>query len=144
MKIEKAIYDLKEELHKKVIDVVNEVLIEAQQELKATAPKDTTFYANNMKVERAEKIGTIIKGRVYNDTTVYTKDGMEYSLGEILEHGTKPHAIPNAFGWGYIYGFESPQYYRTLQEDWHPGTSAQPHWQPVYDKSVIKLERLLK
>lgn len=144
MKIEKAMYDLKQELHSKVINVVNQVLEEAQQELQATAPKDTGFYASNMKVERAEKKGSIIQGRVYNDSTVYTKDGKEYSLGEILENGTPPHAIPNAFGWGYIYGFESPQYYRTLESDWHPGTLPQPHWQPVYDKSVIKLERLLK
>ena len=64
MKIEKAMYDLKQELHSKVINVVNQVLEEAEQELQATAPKDTGFYAYNMKVERAKKIGSIIQGRV--------------------------------------------------------------------------------
>lgn len=36
-------YDLKQELHSKVINVVNQVLEEAQQELQATAPKTLDF-----------------------------------------------------------------------------------------------------
>ena len=142
MKIEKAMYDLKQELHSKVINVVNQVLEEAQQELQATAPKDTGFYANNMKVERAEKIGSIIQGRVYNDSTVYTSDGREYSLGEILEYGTKPHLITPVNANYLHFNINGKDVFTKLVH--HPGTLPQPHWQPVYDKSVIKLERLLK
>lgn len=142
MKIEKVIYDLNKDLQNKVVNIVNEVLEEALQELKDTAPVDTGYYKESMKIKEAVKRGNIIKGKVYNDNIVATTSGKEYVLGELLEHGTAPHMI---------YPVNSPRLHFQIngkeiyaKKVSHPGTIPQPHWQPVYEKSKIKLERMLK
>lgn len=142
MKIEKAITEYKKDLNIKVEQIVNQVLEEALQELKATAPEDAGLYKFEMKKENATRQGNIIKGRVYNDSTVYTSDGREYSLGEILEYGTKPHLIRPVESNYLHFNVNGNDVFTKLVH--HPGTMPQPHWQPVIDKTEIKLERLLK
>lgn len=144
MKISKDIIKYSKDIDKKVEEIVNETLEYAWEEVVNNAPVDTGEYVSSIKIENASKSGFKIKGRVFSDLTVSTKSGETYVLGELLENGTRPHAIPNAFNWGVKYGFESPQYARTLEPDWHPGFNPIPHWQPAYDKAEIKIDNLIK
>ena len=144
MKISRDIKKYADNLDNIVEDIVNDTLEYAWEQVIEKAPIDTGEYVSSIQIENATKKGFKIKGRVYSDLKVITKSGESYLLGELLENGTRPHAIPNAFGWGWKYGFESPQYERTLDPDWHPGFRPIPHWQPAYDKASIKFDRLIK
>ena len=46
---------------------------------------------------------------------VTSKAGDSYNLGQLLETGTMPHAIPNAFGYGEWFG---------VDPNFHPGMKA--------------------
>ena len=92
------------------------------------APRQYGNYANSIHVEPTKQEGNELKTIIGSDLMVYTKAGAAYNLGFLLETGTDPHAIPNAFGWGDIYGYDSPQYQRTLEPDWHPGAIAYVHY----------------
>ena len=64
--------------------------------------------------------------------------GKVYNLGYLLENGTFEHAIPNAFGRGFTYGYTDTmgRYHKgTLDKDWHPGTIAQPHYALALEKN---------
>jgi len=64
--------------------------------------------------------------------------GTRYNLGYLLEHGTYEHAIPNAFGLGFYWSFTSKNgtfHKGTLDENWHPGTLAQPHYSIALEKN---------
>lgn len=144
MKIERFIKDYSEELEDTIIEIVDETVQSIWQDVKNKAPIDTGEYISSITYEPTHKTKKGYAGSVYSDYTVTTKNGEEYLLGELLENGTDPHAIPNAFGWGDIYGYDSPQYERTTRPDWHPGMLPQPHWQPAYDNANDKIDRLLK
>ena len=77
----------------------------------------------------------IIKTFIGSGATVTSKAGKSYNLGYLLEHGTLNHAIPNAFNWGVIYGFDSERYFRTCRDDWHPGSIAIPHYKLALEKN---------
>lgn len=92
------------------------------------APRQYGVYASSIKANPTVQEGNTLKTTIGSDLMVYTKSGQAYNLGFLLETGTDPHAIPNAFGWGDIYGYDSEQYQRTLSPDWHPGTVAHIHY----------------
>ena len=148
LKISKEIKKYSDDLDNKLKDIVNSTLLFTYEELVAKAPADTHYYISQMQVDNAEKKKkNIIYGRVFNDIVVTSKAGDIYCLGELLENGTRPHAIPNAFGKGYYYGYvdENGKYHKgTLDKDWHPGFRPIPHWQPAYEKAIIHMDRLLK
>lgn len=144
MNISRQIKDYVDNLDNKVLDIVNETIEYAWEEVVNNVPVDTGEYVTSIQIEPATKQGNKITGKVVSHYTVTTKEGKEYLLGELLENGTYPHAIPNAFNWGVKYGFDSPQYKRTLQSDWHPGFAPIPHWQPAYDKANVKIDNLIK
>lgn len=52
--------------------------------------------------EEGEKISTFIGSGLQ----VTSKAGDSYNLGLLLETGTSPHAIPNAFGYGENFGID--------------------------------------
>jgi hypothetical protein len=52
--------------------------------------------------KEADKISTFIGSNLM----VTSKAGDSYNLGELLETGTMPHAIPNAFGFGEDFGID--------------------------------------
>lgn len=126
------------------IDVISaniiDNIIQAQREtadiicedVKDLAPKGKTGeYAESIKVGETIVERGVISTEIYTDATVTTKDNKEYNLGFLLETGTNPHAIPNAFGRGNYYGYigADGRYHKgTLDDDWHPGTIAQPHF----------------
>lgn len=93
-------------------------------------------YSKSIKVGNTQINGNRITTQIYTGLTVNAKStGNSYNLGFLLETGTNPHAIPNAFNWGVIYGYDSPMYKRTLEPDWHPGFPAMPHFIPALNKN---------
>lgn len=124
--------------------VINE-LIHAQREtakqvetdVKNSAPVGTGTYRDSIKVsETTVKNGKITTKITTNLVVGPAKStGKSYLLGQLLENGTSHHAIPNAFGWGNIFGYDSPMYQMTLSPYWHPGFTAMPHFQPSLNKN---------
>lgn len=108
-----------------------------ESDVKASAPVGTGKYQNSISVKKTETTKNGIKTRITSDLIVgpAKSTGKSYLLGSLLENGTSNHAIPNAFDWGRIYGYDSEQYRRTLDPNWHPGFIAMPHWVPALDKN---------
>lgn len=100
------------------------------------APVKTGEYITSIDIDGPTKENNTISTFIGSDLTVEAKStNKSYNLGYLLEHGTLPHAIPNAFDWGNIYGFDSEQYARTLQYNWHPGMYANPHYRLALEKN---------
>lgn len=64
----------------------------------------TGTYIASIKVEDTKQDGDKISTFIGSDLQVTSKAGDSYNLGWMLETGTRPHAIPNAFGWGEEFG----------------------------------------
>lgn len=138
----KKLYELSISIDKKVKNILpkleeaqKETAKEVEKSIKNKAPYKTGKYSESIKTYDTEKKKNEISTFIGSDLQVNTKAGNSYNLGFLLETGTDPHAIPNAFGWGDIYGYDSPQYQRTLDPDWHPGTIAQPHYKPALEEN---------
>ena len=110
------------------------------------APVKTGDYIASINIDETKKEGNVISTFIGSDMSVGpTKwtGGKIYNLGYLLENGTFQHAIPNAFGKGFYYGYTDAmgRYHKgTLDKDWHPGTIAQPH----YELALIKNKKLYK
>lgn len=102
------------------------------------APLNTGEYLSSIRIEDTRDEDGKYKTFIGSDLTVgpAKSTGKSYNLGYLLETGTDPHAIPNAFDWGRIYGYDSVQYKRTQEPNWHPGTVAQPHYSPALLKNM--------
>lgn len=133
-------------LHLKKIDkkILND-LAKAQRETAESICKDAQSlapgngeYKNSIKVTNTEMDGKKITTKIVTDVTVTAKsNGNVYNLGALLENGTMPHAIPNAFGWGDLFGYDSYMYKRTLDPNWHPGFVSMPHFIPALNKNKL-------
>ena len=108
--VKKAVQETAEDIWNDVTDIANY--------------GETGNFISSIDISPIEETNGSIKTIIGSDLMVTAKNGNSYNLGYLLENGTLHHAIPNAFDWGRIYGYSSPQYYRTLQDDWHPGTQA--------------------
>lgn len=139
----KDIRQLKTDLRKMATNVKRE-LKKAQRETAEQIRKDAQLmapgngaYSESIMVRKTiikgDDISTVVSTRVL--TPVAKSTGRQYNLGFLLETGTDPHAIPNAFDWGRIYGYDSEMYKRTLQKDWHPGFVAMPHFIPAMNRN---------
>lgn len=124
-------------------DIDNEVM-EAQrrtaqqiwEDVIGYAPVKTGEYISSITIDDTIKEKNTISTFIGSDLTVEAKStDKKYNLGYLLEHGTLPHAIPNAFNWGVIYGFDSEQYARTLRYNWHTGMYANPHYRLALEKN---------
>ena len=110
-----------------------------QQDAKYFAPVNTGKYKSSIKLGETRYEKGVIKTEVYTDATVQTKAGVIYNLGYLLENGTLQHAIPNAWGKGYTFGYTDEKgihHKGTMDPDWHPGTPEQPHFIPALQKNV--------
>ena len=145
----------------KLTDKIQSEIIKAQQETAKQIETDARAmapgrgpYSESIKARDTEVQRKKISTKVSTDmmTPVAISTGRSYNLGFLLETGTNPHAIPNAFDWGRIYGYDSAMYKRTLADDWHPGFVAMPHLIPalnknktLYENNIMKaLERAMK
>lgn len=155
-----SIYDLIKKFKKWQKEIDNQV-IEAQrktaevvwEDIIANAPVKSGEYISSIQIEDTKKEGHTITTLIGSDLKVgptkwgpsadpFNKDkglsnnapaGTEYCLGYLLEHGTLPHAIPNAFGRGFYWGSNGKK--GTLDPNWHVGTIAQPHYAPAVEKN---------
>ena len=139
----KSLNDLIKRLENWEKNIDNEIM-EAQQKTAQQiwedvidyAPVKTGNYIESIKIEGPTKENEVISTFIGSDLTVEAKStNKSYNLGYLIEHGTLPHAIPNAFDWGNIYGFDSEQYARTLRYNWHPGMYANPHYRLTLEKN---------
>ena len=150
----KSISELPDRL--KVIDVkVLNNLIQAQKEtadivcedVKTLAPSKTGQYRESIKVGETIRDINIIETPIYTDAIVETKSGIKYNLGYLLETGTDPHAIPNAFGFGNYYGYidSNGKYHKgTLDPDWHPGFVSMPHFSLGLENNKLLYRRKIR
>ena len=119
-----------------------------QQDVKYFAPDDKGIYKQSIQLGETTYDGSTIKTSVYTDATVSAKsNGNTYNLGMLLETGTDPHAIPNAWGKGYTYGYTGPdgRYHKgTMDPDWHPGSIPQPHFLPALNRNIALYKNNIK
>lgn len=132
---------------KKLITAQREVAEEICQDAQNYAPGNGE-YSNSIKVRETKVEGDEIITSITTDVTVTAKsNGNVYNLGFLLEHGTSHHAIPNAFDWGRIFGYDSDMYKRTLDPHWHPGFDAMPHFSLALidnkDEYSIRISKVL-
>ena len=76
---------------------------------------DTGAYIASIQIGDTKKDGDTISTFIGSDLQVTSKAGNSYNLGQLLETGTMPHAIPNAFGFGENFG---------IDPNFHPGMKA--------------------
>lgn len=98
------------------------------------APVDTGGYVSSIEVSPTVKEGNTIRTEIYTNATVSTLSGATYNLGYLLENGTSPHLIEpvNSNVLHFVVNGEDVFAKRVN----HPGTVAQPHFQPALDKNV--------
>lgn len=108
------------------------------EDIVENAPVRSGEYVSSIQISATEKNENEYKTFIGSDLVVgpAKSTGKTYNLGYLLETGTDPHAIPNAFNWGVIFGTDSVQYKMTLDPNWHPGTVAQPHYNPALLKNM--------
>lgn len=135
-------------------NIVNE-LIEVQRETADSICEDAkTFapgkgpYKDTIRVKDTEVKGNIISTEIITDFNVVAKyNGNVYNLGYLLENGTMQHAIPNAFGLGYTYGYvdiNGVRHKGTMDKDWHPGFAPLPHFIPALLNNKENYNKALK
>lgn len=124
-----------------VAKVEQKVAEKIKDDIIVNAPYKTGAYVNSIQIYPTEiennRITTFIGSDLTVGPTKWTGAKL-YNLGFLLEHGTFQHAIPNAWGKGFYYGYtdESGRFHKgTLDENWHPGTIAQPHYRLALEKN---------
>lgn len=128
---------IEKDLIPKLEEAQKETAKQIEEDVKLSAPVGTGKYKNSINVKDTETDDNSIKTRITSNLIVgpAKSTGKSYLLGALLENGTSNHAIPNAFNWGVIFGYDSPQYKMTLDPNWHPGFVAMPHWIPALSKN---------
>ena len=136
---------------------IDNQIMEAQQktaqqihvDIIENAPVDPGTYRSSIKVSETTKekdeIKTFIGSDMFVGPTKWTM-GKTYNLGYLLEHGTYEHAIPNAFGYGFYYGFTSKNgtfHKGTLDSNWHPGSIARPHFSLALEKNKELIKKYI-
>jgi len=125
----------------KVMEAQEKTAQQVWEDIIAYAPTKTGEYISSITIEGPIKDNNVIKSFIGSDMKVGpTKwtGGKSYLLGYLLENGTFEHAIPNAFGRGFTYGYTDAmgRYHKgTLDKDWHPGSIAQPHYALAVEKN---------
>lgn len=75
----------------------------------------TGAYIASIEIDDMKQEGDKISTFIGSSLQVTSKAGNSYNLGQLLETGTMPHAIPNAFGFGEDFG---------IDPNFHPGMRA--------------------
>ena len=134
--LSKDLQKLKEKVLINIKEAHEQTARQMYEDVISNAPVQMGTYKESITLETKDT-GTSFVSTVSSSLTVgpAISTGGIYNLGFLLETGTDPHAIPNAFNWGFIYGYNSDMYKRTLDPNWHPGTIAQPHYQPALLKA---------
>lgn len=131
--LDKHIERIKNRVINDLVEIQKETAEKICRDAKNFAPGDV--YKDSIKVNETEIKEDNISTSITTDILVQAKyNGNIYNLGYLLENGTLEHAIPNAFGLGYTYGYIDRYGYRhkgTMDKDWHPGFRPLPHFIPA-------------
>lgn len=103
-----------------------------QNDMYNNAPIDTGVYRESIVVYDQQVSPDRISVEIGTDYKVQAKDGSTYLLGYLLESGTRPHAIPNAFGFGENFGTEP---------DFHPRNISTTTYTTCTKQECKKLQR---
>lgn len=87
----------------------------------------TGVYIASIQIEDTKEEGGKISTFVGSDLQVTSKAGDSYNLGLLLETGTRPHAIPNAFGFGENFG---------IDPNFHPGMKAYNNYRNALNQNI--------
>lgn len=131
--IDKLSVDLPLKLQKKIPKLVEAQQKTAQkvwEDIVKDAPIKTGQYVSSIKIGATQVIEDKITTKIYTDMNVETIDGKRYNLGRLLENGTKSHKIvavrSNVLS-------DGVNFFGKVVN--HPGTVAQPHFQPSLQKN---------
>lgn len=96
----------------------------------------TGAYIASIRIDDTKQDGDKISTFIGSDLMVTSKAGRSYNLGQLLETGTMPHAIPNAFGFGEDFG---------IDPNFHPGMKAYNNYRnALNDNKEIYKENIKK
>ena len=123
---EKAIINLIEAQRNTAKDILEDV--------KSLAPVNTGAYKESIKMESPFYENNIIKTSIYTDAIVSDSLGREYNLGELIEHGTRPHDIEPTTKQTLVFTINGETIF--AKHVFHPGTVANPHFQLSLQKNV--------
>ena len=88
---------------------------------------DTGAYIASIQIDNTVQEGDKISTFIGSSLQVTSKDGKSYNLGQLLETGTLPHAIPNAFGFGEEFG---------IDPNFHPGMRAYNNYRNALNENI--------
>lgn len=97
------------------------------EHLSVNANMKTGAFIASIQIDNTKKNGDTISTFIGSDLMVTSKAGNSYNLGQLLETGTMPHAIPNAFGWGEDFG---------IDPNFHPGMRAYNNYRNALDDNI--------
>ena len=96
----------------------------------------TGAFIASIEIDDMKQEGDKISTFIGSSLQVTSKAGDSYNLGQLLETGTMPHAIPNAFGFGENFG---------IDPNFHPGMRAYNNYRnalnmnkQVYKEEIMK------
>ena len=87
----------------------------------------TGTYIASIQIDDTKQEGNLITTFIGSDLMVTSKAGDSYNLGQLLETGTLPHAIPNAFGFGEDFGNDP---------NFHPGMRAYNNYRNALNDNI--------
>lgn len=87
----------------------------------------TGAYISSIEIEDTKQEGNKISTFIGSSMQVTSKAGDSYNLGQLLETGTMPHAIPNAFGFGEEFG---------IDPNFHPGMRAYNNYRNALNENI--------
>lgn len=108
-------------------------------DVRKLAPKDTGRYADSIKVSNTEINGNKISTNIYTDAKVISSKNKTYNLGYLLEIGTSPHLILPVYAKKLHFLINGKDVYAKRVN--HPGSKAQPHFQPSLNANKYKYKQ---
>ena len=124
-------------------DRVIDNLIKAQSNTAYVIQQDAKFYCEDMgtgayrdsiQVSETKYDGATITTKIYSDATVSDLRGNTYSLGKLIEYGTRPHLIEPLQA--QVLHFTKGGQDVFAKYVFHPGTPEQPHLIPALQKNI--------
>lgn len=124
-------------------DRVIDNLIKAQSNTAYVIQQDAKFYcedmgtgayADSIQVGETKYDGATITTEIYSDVTVSDLRGNTYSLGKLIEYGTRPHLIEPLQAQALHFTKGGQDVFAKYV--FHPGTPEQPHLIPALQKNI--------
>lgn len=125
-----------------IVKTQQEIAMDIRDDVRKLAPKDTGRYADSIKVGETIVSRNKITTEIYTDATVISSNGTEYNLGYLLETGTSPHLIEPVNSNVLHFLINGQDVYAKRVN--HPGTVAQPHFEPALKANEHRYNEAIK